>query len=94
MLNIAELSLLPSATPAPIDRNDPAATALEFDTLLLEIFLQHGGLLRSLTSAGDAQAPVFGELFLHGLAQDLARQMNLGFGNLVVAQTQQSGGRG
>lgn len=90
MLSVSALNLLPAAAPS-IDRSNPAATAREFDAMVLKIFLQHSGLLQSLTSAGDTQSPLFGEIFLDSVAHDLARQMNLGFGSLVVAQTQVDG---
>lgn len=61
----------------------------EFDAMVLEVFLRQSGLMHALTSESDASMPLVSEMFLRDLAKNLAAQMNLGFGSMILDQSLQ-----
>lgn len=88
-MNLSEISaVLPGTAAGNINRNDPKAAAKEFDAMLLEILLRQSGLLQSMGEEGTESA-LFGEMFLPNFARELAAQVDLGFGNLLINQAQQ-----
>lgn len=94
MLSIAEISAMtPAATPA-LNRQDPKAAAAEFDAMLLELLLRQSGLFRSMGMEDGAEPALMGEMFLQNFARDLAAQMDLGFGSLLISQAAQLEGEG
>lgn len=66
----------------------PRTAATEFDAMVWQLLLEHSGLLRPFTAEGDAPLPVVGEMFVHVFARQLAQQIDLGFGSLVLDQAQ------
>ena len=90
MLNIADIGSL-SAAPS-LNAGGPRrlqATAKEFDAMVLELLLRQSGILQALSPESDASAPMVSEMFLQDLARNLAAQMNLGFGNMLIEQSRQ-----
>ncbi|HLF22351.1 MAG TPA: hypothetical protein VI565_00405 [Burkholderiales bacterium] len=89
MLSVSEISVVPPGVSGPaLDRKDPKGVAIEFDAMVLEMLLRQSGLLRSMGSEAGADASVFGEMYLHDFARQLATQVDLGFGSLLVSQAQ------
>ena len=87
MLSVSEISVVPPGVSGPaLDRKDPKGVAIEFDAMVLEMLLRQSGLFRSMES--EAGASVFGEMYLHDFARQLAMQVDLGFGSLLVSQAQ------
>jgi hypothetical protein len=63
---------------------DPASAGKEFEALLIETVLRHGGFLKAFEgSDGDASA-MMGEMMLPLLARQLAEQMQLGMGEMMM----------
>jgi hypothetical protein len=93
-MDISPISVMPAIpTSAALDRNDPKAAAAEFDAMVLELLLRQSGLLEALAGDEDAPAPFVSEFFLQGFAHELAKQMDLGFGSLLISQAQKAEGQ-
>lgn len=89
MLSVPEIhTLSPLLSAAAFDPRDPRAAAAEFDAMVWQLWLQSSGLLRPPAAADEAHLPVISEMFVHVFARELARQIELGFGNLVLRQAQ------
>ena len=89
MMNVSEVSLLPPGIASPaLNRHDPKAAAVEFDAMVLELLLQQSGLLGSLGAEEGMESTLLGEMLLPNLARQLAAQIDLGFGSLLLSQAQ------
>ncbi|GEM_PF-5752048 len=72
---------LPPAGAAP--STDPKTMRIEFDALILQMLIKSSGLLDALDS-GEGAAPGMGDMLAYPLARQLAEQVDLGFGSMVV----------
>jgi hypothetical protein len=87
MLSVSEITVLaPSVATGTLNPNRPAEAAVEFDAMVFELLLQQSGLLRSLSAGTEGEPPLVGEMFLQTLARQLASQVDLGFGSLLISQ--------
>ena len=95
MLNIADIGLLsPNLSAAAASPARAREIATEFDALVLEMLLQQSGLLRALSPEQNAHLPLISEMFVQHLAHQLATQMDLGFGSLLISQAITQSNRG
>lgn len=87
-MQITDIGTLPAVSQLEtIDRSDSKTAAREFDALLIELLLRQSGLLQSLAGEEGAEMPFLSEMFLQDFAKELAKQMDLGYGSLLVKQT-------
>lgn len=90
--NIGMLSpVLSTGAPNP---HNTTETAADFDAMVLEVLLRQSGLLQPLSADEGGQAPLLSDMFLPTFAHELAAQMNLGFGSLLMNQAAGSNERG
>jgi hypothetical protein len=86
MTDVAAIHALPAtvpAAPAGARSADPATMRVEFDALMLEMIIKSSGLLDALDSS-DSGSAMMGEMMAYPLARQLAEQMDLGFGSMVL----------
>lgn len=86
MLEAAAIHLMPTVG-MPVtgaQPGGPTATAQEFDAVLIEAMLRHGGLFQPLDSTDGGGQSIWSEWFTPLLAQQLAEQLQLGLGEMMM----------
>ena len=66
---------------------DPKAMRIEFDALILEMLIKSSGLLDAIDSR-ESSPLAMGEMLAYPLARQLAEQVDLGFGSMVVRMSE------
>lgn len=85
MLSIPDIGMLaPAFSAASPEPHNARQAATEFDAMVLELLLRQSGLLRSLGAHDGEHASLLSDMFLQTFARELAAQMDLGFGSLLV----------
>lgn len=77
----------------PLSRNMPQAVGLEFDAMFIGLLLQSGSAHALGGMDGDQpEMSVWSDLFVHSLAQELARSGELAVSKSLLAGTVPPGG--
>jgi len=64
--------------------NEPASAAREFDAMLIETVLRHGGLLKPIEGGEGSGQSILSEWLTPLLARQLAEQVQLGLGEMMI----------
>jgi Rod binding domain-containing protein len=89
MLGLSEISPLLAPAGAALNARSPKEAAVEFDALIVEVLLRNSGWLQAAAGGESAESSMYGEVYLHDFARQLARQVDLGFGRLLAQYVQQ-----
>jgi hypothetical protein len=92
MVELTAIQGFSAATP-PIAGATPDAEALrvEFDALILQMLIKSSGLLDAADSGG-AGSLAMGDMLAYPLARQLAEQVDLGFGSMVIRMSEANTG--
>ncbi len=89
MTELTSVQGLPVWVPpaSAVSATDPKAMRIEFDALILEMLIKSSGLLEAMDS-GEGGSLMMGDMLTQPLARQLAEQMDLGFGSMVVRMSE------
>ena len=71
---------------------DPAGTAKEFEAILIETILRQGGFLQAFEGSDGGAGSLMGEWLMPLLARQLAEQVQLGLGEMMMKSISASAG--
>lgn len=95
MLETSAIQLVQAAEmqASPARATDAASAAKEFEAMLFETILRQGGLMHAFEGEGESQS-LMNEWLMPLLARQLAEQVQLGLGEMMVKSMSTTKGEG